>query len=587
MDRYLITTADERSWVFDRPVLFLGEWCRRYDRKHVWSKMDAVVAEPYGLDTAQKRQDLEYVDTLVEQLLIELIDVLNEVHETCHNHRYWNIVLGHWLRRYVAVTFNRYRVLEQALSHYDISGTTIFEAKDYSLATMDSLSFIWACSDAQWNHVLFSNLLNYKYSVKQQLEPFPLKGVTGFSLREQNEMLPKPDIIKRFKGLAAAVSLKLSRETDAFIVSSYLPKKEAIKLHLSLGQLPQLWEKPTFTRVRPDVQQRLKLKLKSSHHQNFEAYVRHQLIDVIPSCYLEGYHSLLNDVNALNWPAKPKFIFTSNGFDTDELFKVWTGLKVNNNIPYFVGQHGNNYGTLLGSSKCPEMMTCDKFLTWGWNNDSQKTIPAFVFKTAGQKKAIGDPCGGLLLMELHAPHWLDPADNYYEFGVYQEEQFRFANALPLDIRQKLTVRLHHNYKNFFWFDDQRWLDHDSRIKLDLGVAPIGKLIATSRLVVHSYDSTGILETLLLNIPTLCFWNHGLDHLLPEAKPYYQLLKTVGILNDTPEQAAELIAKHWDDLGLWWNLNEVQEARKAFCNQYARVEKKPIRTLKRLLKTAVT
>ena len=24
--RYLITTADERTWVQDQPVLFLGEW---------------------------------------------------------------------------------------------------------------------------------------------------------------------------------------------------------------------------------------------------------------------------------------------------------------------------------------------------------------------------------------------------------------------------------------------------------------------------------------------------------------------------------------------------------------------------------
>jgi hypothetical protein len=47
--RHLITTADERTWKFDRPVLFLGEWCRLYDRKQVWGGMDGIVAEPYGL----------------------------------------------------------------------------------------------------------------------------------------------------------------------------------------------------------------------------------------------------------------------------------------------------------------------------------------------------------------------------------------------------------------------------------------------------------------------------------------------------------------------------------------------------------
>ena len=53
----LITTADERTWKFDRPVIFLGQWCPRYDRKHVSSSMDAIVAGPYGPSQAQKDAD--------------------------------------------------------------------------------------------------------------------------------------------------------------------------------------------------------------------------------------------------------------------------------------------------------------------------------------------------------------------------------------------------------------------------------------------------------------------------------------------------------------------------------------------------
>lgn len=55
--RYLITTADERTWKFDRPVIFLGEWCRIYDRKHIWQGMDAIVAAPYGLTQSKKDAD--------------------------------------------------------------------------------------------------------------------------------------------------------------------------------------------------------------------------------------------------------------------------------------------------------------------------------------------------------------------------------------------------------------------------------------------------------------------------------------------------------------------------------------------------
>ena len=111
---------------------------------------------------------------------------------------------------------------------------------------------------------------------------------------------------------------------------------------------------------------------------------------------------------------------------------------------------------------------------------------------------------------------------------------------------------------------------------------IHELIAQSRLVIHSYDSTGILETLSLNIPTLFFWNGGLDHLLPSAKPYYELLRSSDILLDTPEKAAEIVALHWDKVNEWWESKKVQDARKTFCNQYSRTVKNPVRTMKRLL-----
>ena len=40
MKKYLITTADEATWKFDEKVVFLGEWCRLYNRKHIWKEMD-------------------------------------------------------------------------------------------------------------------------------------------------------------------------------------------------------------------------------------------------------------------------------------------------------------------------------------------------------------------------------------------------------------------------------------------------------------------------------------------------------------------------------------------------------------------
>ena len=582
MKRYLITTADERSWKFDRPVLFLGEWCGLYERKHVWEKMDAEVAAPYGLEPLQKDRDLSYVQSLSSQLLSESTVALNRIHGTGHTQRYWQIVIGQWLQRYVAVAFNRYSTLKQALDAHEVSGTTLFDSSSYSLATNDSLDFIWASNDDEWNHVFCGDVLRLLRTVDPDIEPAALREKTGFTQPVNHRPPAKPTGKDYVISAASRLLPKLARKGDAFITNTYLPPRVEARLEISLGQVPQFWKREPVKIVAPDAQVRRAFPLDEGDHTGFERFVRQQLSKVIPTCYLEGYRELVAQTGQLPWPARPRFIFTSNNFDTDEPFKAWTASKVEEGIPYFTGQHGNNYGTLRGSEKWTELVTCDAFYTWGWTNGSPKNVPAFLFKTAGRKAPSRDPKGGLMLIELPQTHRITPQDSYYEFGLYQEDQFKFVSALPDRIRKELTVRMHPGSRQTRWSDEKRWADRSPGVPVDTGEASIRRLLERNRLVVHSYDSTGILETLAWNIPTLCFWQNGLDHLLPSAKPFYELLREAGILADTPEQAATLADLRWDNIDEWWDSAKVQEARKTFCAEYARTERMPVLTLRQLL-----
>jgi len=131
-------------------------------------------------------------------------------------------------------------------------------------------------------------------------------------------------------------------------------------------------------------------------------------------------------------------------------------------------------------------------------------------------------------------------------------------------------------------EDLRWQNFDRTLKVDSGSMPIRDLWQQNRIIVHSYDSTGLLETLEANIPTIAFWQNGLDHLVDEAIPYYNLLIGVGIVHLTPESAALKINEVWDDVEKWWQSSQVQSAREIFCSQYARTSKRPIRDLKKIL-----
>ena len=149
-------------------------------------------------------------------------------------------------------------------------------------------------------------------------------------------------------------------------------------------------------------------------------------------------------------------------------------------------------------------------------------------------------------------------------------------------KDKLIIRLHQDYKRFRWNEKKRWLDFDNTLKLDTSEINIRKLISKNRLVIHSYDSTGILETLSQNVPTLAFLQNGFDDLENNAIPYYQILVDAGIVHLSAVSVAKKVNNIWDKVDDWWNEDYVQTARKKFCNWNAKSSCNPVTELKNIL-----
>jgi len=584
--RYLITTADERTWKFDRPVIFLGEWCRLYKRKHIWGPMDAIVAKPYGLGVANKDRDYADAKLLEKKFFLLLVDLLNQHHHVNYSIRFWQVLLGHWFRRYVDVIINRLRTLESCIHEYEISGTSVYSNDQYTLATQYSSSATLIFNNDYWNNILNGYILNCYNKLNFSIEVIDDASLLNF----QTNQLFIPQSLKRkvIKWCHRKISKCLNflvKDTDAFIIGSFLPIREEIKLHLTLMQFPQL-----RTSFRPDqiikpnltLREKLGNQLIYNNDNNLERILGKMLFKLIPVCYLEGFFNLNTLVKQQYWPKNPKFIFTSNNFDDDDVFKLWTAIQIESGVKYFVGQHGNNYGTHRYLCSTIEEITADKFLTWGWKDNLSQHTPAFILKKPNIGLHRTNPRSGLLLIENVLPHSFSTWDVTIEFKKYFEEQQIFINALTHKPKKEITVRLHHTYKYFNWNELERWYDFDPNIKIEEGDVPISKLILQNRLVVHSYDSTGILECLAENIPTLAFWQGGLDHLRESAKPYYQLLVDAGVVHLNPKSAAHKVNEIWNDVDGWWRQNKVQKARKQFCKKYAKFSETPIYDLKKIL-----
>jgi putative transferase (TIGR04331 family) len=531
---------------------------------------------------------------LEKKLFAQFCIFLNQYHCIEKSERFWKIYIGHWFRAAIDSLLNRVNTLEHCLQNYRITGCSVVSHKSYELATRDSLSGILAFDNDRWNSLLMGRILAHFDGID-----FPVEVVSEssndkiFSAYKNN--VPK-GIIRRKKILNhlyekfAFIARAFSRNNDVFIISSYLPVIKEIVLELSFNQFPQKWISPKFvdtTKPKRLLRSKLSGKFAELSSGKRNKIIASLLFEIVPTSYLEGFPNLNNFVDKQAWPDAPKLIFTSNSFFVADVFKLWTAKKIEGGSRYIVGQHGNNYGTHRYMNPSVEEETADSFLTWGWTDGLEQHIPAFVFKTAGIKKGYYNPKGGMLLIENHLPHRNFIWDTHVTFGRYFDDQLDFVSRLSDMPKKHLTVRLHNGYRNLSWGEVERWRDYEPNMRIDKGDTKLKKLVQSSRLVIHSYDSTGILETLSLNIPTIAFWQDGFDHLRESAKPFYQLLVDAGIVHLSPRAAADHVNNIWDRVDDWWLSTDVQEARRLFCMRYARTSATPVRDLNKILKNSVS
>jgi putative transferase (TIGR04331 family) len=586
--RFLILTEDLLTWKFDRPILFEGEWVRKPYFEQFLNKLDYEVLQPLNNEGPNKDKAFENIKIIENKYFNYVVTNLNQINGTNHSSRFWKILIGHWFRRYISLMINRYNTIINVLNNYNVSGAAFYPENLETLITKNSLDFILISKDNNWNlqiYLLILKYMNYNRDIK--IEFINISKDNSELLHEKkNESIA---YLKKDSGFLNILFNKVLKYLDSnssiFIINSYLSFKIDIFIQLYFWKIPQI-RKSSVNIELPSCNLQYRSELKKKYYINsdvvLEEVIINSIFDFIPICYLEGFINLKAKMKDLKWPTKPKFIFTSNSFDTDELFKIYTALNIERGIKYFVGQHGNNYGTNKFLGLSIEQETADKFITWGWKNNFNNHIAGFIFKRSLNfiKRNIN---GKFLLILVCPEHPIYPFDTNYEYYHYLIYQKKFLLNLDINIQNNLIVRLHLGSVDYSWDEKKMFSEINPNIIIDIGRKSIYKLIESCKLVIHGYDSTGILETLSANIPSIAFWDKGFDHLSESAIPYYKILYDAGIIYFDSKAAADKLNEIGEDVEAWWQRSEVQNARILFCENYARISKNPVNDLKNILK----
>lgn len=97
-------------------------------------------------------------------------------------------------------------------------------------------------------------------------------------------------------------------------------------------------------------------------------------------------------------------------------------------------------------------------------------------------------------------------------------------------------------------------------------------IFNSRIVLCNHYGTTMHQTLAWNVPTILYWDSTVTDLHPEAEKVFQHLIDAKILFFSHEKAAQHLNNVYTDVNSWWLDKKTQDARKLFCQHYARSSK---------------
>lgn len=283
----------------------------------------------------------------------------------------------------------------------------------------------------------------------------------------------------------------------------------------------------------------------------------------MPVVYLEGFSSYRKQV--LAFPiARPRAAYTAQSLHAHLAWKFLMAEWKEKGTLLLNHQHGGGYGIDRAHAVEEfEVRVADRFYTFGWQTEKTSTTP---LGQPSLKMPIRKRTRFLLncMAMPKNPYRLhyQPMLGTIESVHHETNDF----LLSLVNRQHLLIRP--DATDYGWGNVKVMQSLVPEVEIDNRKKTAACRFAESKLVIHNSLGTGWLETLSLNIPTICFYEPNAYVFRELAQGYVDALEAVGIVHRSGKSAAQFINRLEGNIDQWWNKPLVQTARQEFVARYA-------------------
>jgi putative transferase (TIGR04331 family) len=542
----------------------------------IFSRFDKIDKDFFFSEELEKKQKKNKNQTIFKIFLGKLSNELNKIHNVNYSERFWNILIGHWLNSYINTIYRQYTNIKYCRDHKYKKKISV-KNRNFNFTVHGTEDFFWITNNYDWNQKIYSYINKTIDKIKISEKKIGI-NIKNFEIKKDQ---PKYKFRSFLKIIYNYICQVFTTNFEPLIIGTCINKVDDFFLKLNFSILPKYWQTKDFIKVKkdPKMRQMFRSAFKHKGKNIFENILYDLIYENIPTVLLEGFKKNLSYAKSLPWPKHPKFIFTSNNFLADEIFKLYTAMRCEENIKYFVGQHGNNYGARLVSKSFTEIITSDKFLSWGWK-DGKKIIPTYMFSKS--KTKVVKPNNNKILFIVKPHHHNIAAYNIYSNMIFKlKKNIELINNLNDDIKNRLFIRILPNqtkneFKNFFVKNNLFFLNQEyyfkkyiQNIKFDKRDIRFEDALKDYGLIIHSYDGTSFNETMYHNIPALGIWYSKLDNYNFNAKKIYLDLKKNKVIHFNNDSIIKFLNnKTSTDILSWWNEKKVKNSVSGYQRKYA-------------------
>jgi len=589
-------TSDEAIKYRDaEDTFFLGKWCLSLEELMEKKGGYKRTIKEHWVTNQELMDAFDFIERKSQRYLEILAKELNRLHNVDYSLRYWEIIIGSWIRRAIGVFYDRFSTIkdlldESKLMNIEVScgdceiRTHFSPQQNFNLNSINKNIFCDLIILLQGN-----NFASIKYSSESRRKvqvnrPHARIKSLGRHLKKSPAVIFEqsrhyllnvliPGALKRFSltvviGGSLYLSLKDQLKFSWLVGLSKIARFEGIKLE--------------FKGADSVFFDREKLLVSAPAEDDFDAVLNKLLPKYMPMLFLE-YFASANKQILKKSPRRAEMIFTAFAPTYRPSFEMWAALQVEKfGAKYFAIQHGGGYGTQKYIQLNNQIIRVfDRYYTWGSSLVSSKVhqMPSLRLYGLSKLKLKHNNDGNILWLGNGTSLWYDAVQPYRGTEAMLklvEDQRDFLLTLREDVKEKLLYRYVSDNLNQMEFFKKIY----PNLKVCLGKrhrmggnSDFYQSLDGCRLSVHVMEETTYLETMVSNFPTIIFFNYSKDFINESSVSSFELLINAGILHESGSAAGAKINEIFDDIESWWCSEQVQEARKIFCEKNALISNK--------------